>query len=171
MKTHFGEDFRLLIPGDFAALRRVCREDNLWRAWPQVVCTLDSVKPLDARRGWTRQQVEQYNHERVEDLVSAGWDLVIVDEAHRLGGQVVFQTLQQDHQAALNRDRRRGEQAFAARQVAVERIGLPAVRMHRLTLLDEERQVWRETLVRDEETLPELVPLLILRVEAEAANG
>ena len=86
MKTHFGEDFRLLIPGDFAALRRVCREDNLWRAWPQVVCSLDSVKPLDARRGWTRQQVEQYNHERFEDLVSADWDLVIVDEAHRLGG-------------------------------------------------------------------------------------
>ena len=36
MKTHFGEDFRLLIPGDFAALRRVCREDNLWRAWPKL---------------------------------------------------------------------------------------------------------------------------------------
>jgi len=71
----------------------------------------------------------------------------------------------------LNRDRRRGEQTFAARQVAIERIGLAAGRMHRLTLLDEERQVWRETLVRDEEALPELVPLLILRVEAEAANG
>lgn len=71
----------------------------------------------------------------------------------------------------MNRDRRRGEQTFAARQVAIERIGLPAVRMHRLTLLDEERQVWRETLVRDEEALPELVPLLILRVEAEAAHG
>jgi hypothetical protein len=72
MEIHFGEDFRLLIPGDFAALRRICREDNLWRAWPQIVCLLDSVKPLDSRRGWSRQQVEQYNHERFEDLVSAG---------------------------------------------------------------------------------------------------
>ena len=27
-----------------------------------------------------------YNRERFEDLLSAGWDLVIIDEAHRLGG-------------------------------------------------------------------------------------
>ena len=105
------------------------------------------------------------------DGVAAAERLARVQAAAEEAGQVVFQTLQQDHQAALNRDRSRGEQAFAARRIAAERIGLPAVRMHRLTLLDEERQVWRETLVRDEETLPELVPLLILRVEAEAAHG
>lgn len=28
----------------------------------------------------------EYNRERFEDLIAAGWDLVIVDEAHRLGG-------------------------------------------------------------------------------------
>ncbi len=28
----------------------------------------------------------EYNRERFEDLISAGWDLVIIDEAHRLGG-------------------------------------------------------------------------------------
>ncbi len=28
----------------------------------------------------------RFNRERFEDLVSAGWDLVIIDEAHRLGG-------------------------------------------------------------------------------------
>ena len=27
-----------------------------------------------------------YNRDRFEDLVSAGWDLVIIDESHRLGG-------------------------------------------------------------------------------------
>jgi hypothetical protein len=47
---------------------------------------MDSVKPLDGRRGWSRDQVAEYNRERFEDLVAAGWDLVIVDEAHRLGG-------------------------------------------------------------------------------------
>jgi superfamily II DNA or RNA helicase len=30
--------------------------------------------------------VTSYNRERFEDLLAAGWDLVIVDEAHRLGG-------------------------------------------------------------------------------------
>jgi hypothetical protein len=47
---------------------------------------MDSVKPLDKRRGWTAAQVGEHNRERFEDLISAGWDLVIVDEAHRLGG-------------------------------------------------------------------------------------
>jgi SNF2 family DNA or RNA helicase len=41
---------------------------------------------MDTRRGWSREQVSRYNRERFEDLVSAGWDLIIVDEAHRLGG-------------------------------------------------------------------------------------
>ena len=31
-------------------------------------------------------RVGEYNREPFEDLISAGWDLVIVDEAHRLGG-------------------------------------------------------------------------------------
>lgn len=86
MRTHFGEEFRLLIPSDFSAYRRLAREDNLWQSYPQVVCPMDSVKPLDGRRGWSREQVAEYNRERFEDMISAGWDLVIVDEAHRLGG-------------------------------------------------------------------------------------
>lgn len=86
MRTHFEEEFRLLIPSDFSAYRRIAREDNLWQSHPQVVCPMDSVKPLDGRRGWSKEQVAEYNRERFEDLISAGWDLVIVDEAHRLGG-------------------------------------------------------------------------------------
>jgi hypothetical protein len=30
MRTHFGEDFRLLIPSDFSAYRRIAHDDNLW---------------------------------------------------------------------------------------------------------------------------------------------
>jgi superfamily II DNA or RNA helicase len=47
---------------------------------------MDSVKPLEKRRGWSAAQLAEYNRQRFEDLISAGWDLVIVDEAHRLGG-------------------------------------------------------------------------------------
>jgi superfamily II DNA or RNA helicase len=47
---------------------------------------MDAVKPIEKRSGWTADQVAEYNQERFEDMVSAGWDLVIVDEAHRLGG-------------------------------------------------------------------------------------
>ena len=87
MRSHFNEDFRLLIPGDFAAYRRIANEDNIWQSHPQIVCSMDSVKPLENRRGWSAKQVTEYNQERFEDLISAGWDVVIVDEAHRLGGR------------------------------------------------------------------------------------
>lgn len=89
MRTHFNEEFRLVLPGELSALRRLAGMDegeNAWRLYDHVVCPVDSVKPLDGRRGWTREQVARFNQERHDDLIGAGWDLVIVDEAHRLGG-------------------------------------------------------------------------------------
>ncbi len=86
MRTHFDEEFRLFIPSDFSAFRRIAREDNVWQTYHQVVCPMDSAKPLDGRRGWSRDRVADYNRDRFEDLTAAGWDLIVVDEAHRLGG-------------------------------------------------------------------------------------
>jgi superfamily II DNA or RNA helicase len=86
METHFGEDFCALIPSDFSAYHRIAREENMWRNQTQVICSMDSVKPMDKRRGWSQGQIAEYNRERFEDLIAAGWDLIIVDEAHRLGG-------------------------------------------------------------------------------------
>ena len=87
MRVHFNEDFRILAPADFSTIRQVLGDqDNFWRTADQVICSLDSVKPIDARRGWKPEQVAEYNRERFDDLVSAGWDLVIIDEAHRMGG-------------------------------------------------------------------------------------
>ncbi len=89
MKTHFGEDFRFVRPGAFGALRQLGGFDehaNLWRLSPQVVGAADAVKPVEGRRGWSHAQVARYNRERFDDLVTASWDLIIADEAHRLGG-------------------------------------------------------------------------------------
>jgi len=86
MELHFGEEFQLLIPGDLRASQRSSGEENIWQSFEQVVVPMDSVKPMDGRRGWSAEQVAQYNQRRFEDLVQAGWDLIIVDEAHRLGG-------------------------------------------------------------------------------------
>ena len=86
MRTHFEEEFKLVLASDFSAYGRFAPGENLWRAFDQVVCPMDSVKPVDARRGWSRDEVAAHNRERFEDLIAAGWDLVIVDEAHRLGG-------------------------------------------------------------------------------------
>jgi SNF2 family DNA or RNA helicase len=89
MKGHFGEDFRLILPSNLTALRQtgaIDDNENLWRMHDQVICSLDSVKPMDSRRGWSQEQLARYNRERFEDLISAGWDLIIIDEAHRVGG-------------------------------------------------------------------------------------
>jgi SNF2 family DNA or RNA helicase len=91
MRLHFGEHFRFIEPSELAAYRQwretdTVGDDNLWRMHDQVIVSLDSVKPVDGRRGWSLEQLATYNRERFEDLISAGWDLVIIDEAHRLGG-------------------------------------------------------------------------------------
>jgi superfamily II DNA or RNA helicase len=57
-----------------------------WRAFPQIVCSLDAVKPIRARAGWSVEQVDEYNRRRVHALTAAGWDLVIFDEAHHVAG-------------------------------------------------------------------------------------
>jgi SNF2 family DNA or RNA helicase len=86
MLTHFNETFHLLSPADFPTLRQQPGDPNLWRRYPQIICPLDSVKPIEKRRGWSTEQITRYNAERLDDLSSAGWDLVIFDEAHRLAG-------------------------------------------------------------------------------------
>jgi len=91
MRLHFGEHFRFIDPSELAAFRQwrdddAKPDDNLWRMHDQVIVSLDSVKPIEGRRGWSAEQLATYNRERFEDLISAGWDLVIIDEAHRLGG-------------------------------------------------------------------------------------
>ena len=59
----------------------------------------------------------------------------------------------------------RGEYAFAARRRVIERVGLPQVRHHRLNLLQQEESAWNEELKRKAQVYPEMVSLIIIRVE------
>lgn len=91
MRLHFGEKLQFIEPSELAAFRQwrsggAGEEENLWRMHDQVICSLDSVKPMESRRGWSLEQLNTYNRERFEDVISASWDLVIIDEAHRMGG-------------------------------------------------------------------------------------
>jgi superfamily II DNA or RNA helicase len=104
MRTHFNEKFQLILGEDIKTLKRIDTlkdsevEDfykasvhthstaNPWSLFDQVIVSLDSVKPIDKRKGWSKEKIKAYNSERFEDLITAGWDLIIVDESHRLGG-------------------------------------------------------------------------------------
>ena len=90
MQTHFNEQFRLVLGDDIGTLQRLApgseSGNSPWSMFDQVIVSLDSVKPMEKRRGWSAERVGAYNRSRYEELITAGWDLVIVDEAHRLGG-------------------------------------------------------------------------------------
>ncbi|MGK5092026.1 SNF2-related protein [Deltaproteobacteria bacterium TL4] len=72
MKTHFDETFHLIAPNEFEVYRKFTDDYNIWNGFNQVICSMDSVKPLENRRGWSAQQIQQYNEERFEGLISSG---------------------------------------------------------------------------------------------------
>lgn len=86
MKLKFNEDFRIIGADDLAMHKHFYNDGNIWLQFDRVICSMDSVKPLKKRQGWTEEEIDEYNNLRFNDLVDAGWDIVIVDEAHRLGG-------------------------------------------------------------------------------------
>jgi hypothetical protein len=89
-------------------------------------------------------------------------------EAERLG-EDAFHDLYARHQQRLKREQEKGSYAFQVRREALGRLGLPEVRQHRLKRLDEEERAWAAELRKREQILPELQPVILLRVEA--GNG
>lgn len=76
MQTHFNEQFQLVLGEDISTLQRLAlgtdHQSTAWSMFDQVIVSLDSVKPMDKRRGWTADRVAEYNRSRFEDLITAG---------------------------------------------------------------------------------------------------
>jgi len=86
-------------------------------------------------------------------------------EAH---GKPIYEALVQEHQSRIAREREKADYAFVARRKTVERIGLPQVRNYRLNLLAQEEKAFQEQLDQKAHVFPEMVPLLMVRVEGGA---
>lgn len=86
IQEKFSEKFHLLLPSDFDAIRKVTEGDNVYREFEQVVTPMDSIKPLEQRFGWSEERIQKYNDDRINAVVNGNWDLVIIDEAHRVAG-------------------------------------------------------------------------------------
>jgi hypothetical protein len=85
-------------------------------------------------------------------------------------GVAVFEELAAAHKMSIVRERKKGVHAFASRRRAIERLGLPQVRAHRLRLLGDEEQTWSRELDRREAALPDLAAVLMVRVAPTGAG-
>ncbi len=89
-------------------------------------------------------------------------------DAERLG-EDAFHELYARHQRRLKEEQEKGQYAFQVRRGALALLGLAEVRQHRLKRLGEEELTWAAELRKRGQILPDLQPVIFLRVEA--GNG
>lgn len=87
MLEKFGERFTIVQPEDYATLRKVNPDQNIFANLSHVISPMDAIKPLEERIGWSQEKIDQYNQDRIEAVIAGAWDLIIIDEAHRVAGQ------------------------------------------------------------------------------------
>lgn len=87
MLEKFGERFTIVQPEDYATLRKVAPDQNVFANLTHVISPMDAIKPLEERVGWSQEKIDQYNQDRIESVIAGAWDLIIIDEAHRVAGQ------------------------------------------------------------------------------------
>ena len=86
MQEKFHEKFHVILPSDYDTIRRLTDADDVYGQYDQVISPMDSIKPIEKHAGWTDERVEKYNEERIYSIINSGWDLIIIDEAHRVAG-------------------------------------------------------------------------------------
>lgn len=86
MQEKFHEKFQVILPSDYDTIRRLTDNDDVYGQFDQVISSMDSIKPIEKHAGWSEEKVEKYNEERIYSIINSGWDLIIIDEAHRVAG-------------------------------------------------------------------------------------
>lgn len=86
MQEKFHEKFQIILPSDFDTIRRLTDNDDVYGQYDQIISPMDSIKPLEKRVGWSEEKIKKYNEERIYSIINSGWDLIIIDEAHRVAG-------------------------------------------------------------------------------------
>ena len=86
MQEKFHEKFNVILPSDYDTIRRLTDAEDVYGQYDQVISPMDSIKPIEKHAGWTDERVEKYNEERIYSIIKGDWDLIIIDEAHRVAG-------------------------------------------------------------------------------------
>jgi SNF2 family DNA or RNA helicase len=92
MKKHFNELFQIYDTDYINTVSRTFsrldleNEINLFTQHNQIIVSMDALKPIETRQGWSKQKVDEYNRYRIESVLEAEFDLLVIDECHRVGG-------------------------------------------------------------------------------------
>ncbi len=92
LREHFNEVFHLYDSEMITSMARTFakinadEEYNFWTQHNQIIVSIDALKPLEKRQGWSNERVDEYNKYRMQAVLEADFDLVIMDEAHKMGG-------------------------------------------------------------------------------------
>jgi hypothetical protein len=118
-----------------------------------------------ARHIWEQLLTE---HPKIHSLLDDEKSRQSFSLSHQLAegcGKSIYDALLQELRDRIEQEREKAEYAFAARRRAIERIGLPEVRDHRANLLAQEKVTFQQHLAQKAQAYPEMIPLLMLRVE------
>jgi hypothetical protein len=109
------------------------------------------------------QTAEVQTQSTLDSYESVSAHIRLCDAAKQVGGPI-FTTLQQTHLASVAREEDRGAISFASRRKLIERVGLPEVQQFRLSRCNADESEWRHELQLARQIVPEIRPLLLLRI-------
>jgi len=95
MKKHFNEMFHIYDTDYINTVSRTFsrleadNEINLFSQHNQIIVSMDALKPVETRQGWNKQRVDEYNRYRIQNVLEAEFDILIIDECHKVGGSSI----------------------------------------------------------------------------------
>ena len=152
---------------------------GLWSLWEVSIVTQDRQKrrmmplfvhddarmlPPTARFLWDQLCLEPWRADSApaEPLPEEVWHST--EALAREQCRDLYLDMRQKHVAQLHLEKQKAEYSFRSRRKMLQGIGLPEVRDYRLRQLAQEEAQWAEEFKRQSRVLPQLTPLLVLKI-------
>lgn len=88
LKIKFDENFYIMDKSSADNLTNMYgTKGNIWLEQNQMITSIDFIKPKKIRDDLSKRELsnrEEHNNRIFEDCIKSGWDVVIIDEAHKL---------------------------------------------------------------------------------------
>lgn len=88
LQLKFSEDFSIFDGNSFKSFKQLYGlETNVWSKFDNVITSIDFLKPRKSHSDLSEREKkrrDEHNQFVFDDCVNAGWDMVIIDEAHKL---------------------------------------------------------------------------------------